>query len=315
MDIRVLVIQRLISILVVMLGASVLIFVVIRVLPGDPIASILGMDASSAAVENLRIELGLDRPLPVQYWQWLVATLQGDLGDSFIFKMPVADALAERFPRTLVLSVVSIVVAFAVAVPAGILAASYKGRLPDHLGRLVALVGLSMPAFWLGLLLIFVFGVQLRWLPTSGFVWPGEDPVESLRHLALPAITLGTSYAGTIMRMLRSSLLDVFGRDYVLAARASGIPRRTILWNDALRNAMVPTLTVAGFAFGVMLSGTILTEVIFNIPGIGRLLFEGILSRDYPLVQAIVLLNVLLFIGINFIVDILYIVLDPRLRG
>lgn len=315
MDIRTLIVQRLISLLIVMLGASILIFIVIRVLPGDPIASILGMDASSEAVARMQSELGLDLPLPVQYWRWLADAVRLDFGDSFIFRMPVADALADRFPRTLILSLVSICVAFIVAIPSGIMAARYKGRLPDHLGRLIALIGLSMPAFWLGLLLIFTFGVQLKWLPTSGFVWPSENIVESARHLVLPAITLGTAYAGTIMRMLRSSMVDVLGRDYVLAARASGVSDSRILWNDALRNALVPTLTVSGFAFGVMLSGTILTEVIFNIPGIGRLLFEGILSRDYPLVQAIVLLNVLLFIGINFIVDILYIALDPRLRA
>ncbi|OBZ93508.1 hypothetical protein ADU59_21945 [Pararhizobium polonicum] len=315
MDIKTLIVQRLISLILVMVGASILIFIVIRVLPGDPIASILGMDASSETVTRMQVELGLDQPLPVQYWQWLTDALRGDFGNSFTFKLPVAQTLSDRFPRTVILSLASITVAFAIAVPAGIVAARFKGRAPDHLARLAALIGLSMPAFWLGLLLIFTFGVQLQLLPTSGFVWPSEDPLESLRHLILPAITLGTAYAGTIMRMLRASLIDILARDYILAGRAAGIPERRLLWHDALRNAMVPTLTVAGFAFGVMLSGTVLTEVIFNIPGIGRLLFEGILSRDYPLVQAIVLLNVLLFIGINFIVDILYIALDPRLRG
>jgi peptide/nickel transport system permease protein len=315
MDIKLLFLQRLASLLFVMIGASILIFVILRVLPGDPVATILGVDATPEAIKQLRSELGLDLPLPVQYLDWIRHALIGDLGNSYNFKMPVWDLLADRFPRTLILSLVAMLVALAVAIPAGIVSATHKSGLIDHLSRIAALAGTSMPSFWLGLMLIFLFGVHLRLFPTGGFIWPTEDFWGSMHHLVLPALTLGAAFAGTIMRMLRSSMLDVLQRDYILSAKASGIKQRTIIGRDALRNALIPTMTVSGFAFGAMLSGTVLTEVIFNIPGIGRLLYEAILSRDYPLVQGVVLLNIVLFIGINFIVDILYYLLDPRIRA
>ena len=184
----------------------------------------------------------------------------------------------------------------------------------DQGAVLVALAGVSMPNFWLGLLLIMVFAVNLRWLPAGGFVSPMVDPMATLAHLVLPAITLGTAYAATITRMLRASMVDVLQRDYILVARAMGLRERRIVWHDATRNALIPTVTVAGFAFGYMLAGTIIVEVIFNIPGVGRLLYESILTRDYPVVQGIVLFNVAIFVIVNFAVDLIYTMLDPRIR-
>lgn len=315
MNLRLYLAQRLFSLLVVVFGASVLIFLIMRLLPGDPVLAMLGFDTTPEIVEEMRAEMGLDRPLVVQYGIWLRDALTGDLGYSIIISASVVDLLAARFPVTLHLAVLSLVIAAVVAVPAGVLAAVHKGRGVDHLSRFGALAGVSMPNFWLGLLLILLFAVTLRWLPVGGYVPFSEGLVASNLSLLMPAVTLGTAYAATIMRVLRASMLDVLGRDYITAATAFGIRRRVVIWNDAFFNALIPTLTVSGFAFGYMLAGTIIVEVIFNIPGVGRLLYESILTRDYPLVQGIVLFNIVLFVVVNFIVDLLYGVIDPRVRS
>lgn len=308
------ILQRVLSLMVVLLGASLVIFVIMRFLPGDPVLVLLGMDTDPAVVAQARTELGLDQPVLVQYVVWVGNALQGDLGRSLFLRQDVVDLLLLRFPTTLALAIASLVVALCVAVPAGVLSARFKGRWVDHVSRMIGLAGVSMPNFWFGLLLIMYFGVHLRWLPVGGYVPFTQDPLAALAHLILPSITLGTAYAATIMRMLRGSMLDVLQRDYIAVAHAFGVPRRTITWHDALKNALIPTLTVSGFAFGYMLAGTIIVEVIFNIAGIGRLLYEAILTRDYPLVQGIVLFNVVLFILVNLLVDILYAVIDPRIK-
>lgn len=308
------ILQRVLSLMVVLLGASLIIFVIMRFLPGDPVLVLLGMDTDPAVVAQARTELGLDQPVLVQYVVWVGNALQGDLGRSLFLRQDVVDLLLLRFPTTLALAIASLVVALCVAVPAGVLSARFKGRWVDHVSRMIGLAGVSMPNFWFGLLLIMYFGVHLRWLPVGGYVPFTQDPLAALAHLILPSITLGTAYAATIMRMLRGSMLDVLQRDYISVAHAFGVPRRTITWHDALKNALIPTLTVSGFAFGYMLAGTIIVEVIFNIAGIGRLLYEAILTRDYPLVQGIVLFNVVLFILVNLLVDILYAVIDPRIK-
>jgi peptide/nickel transport system permease protein len=306
--------QRLVSLTIVLFGASLVIFAIMRFLPGDPVLAMLGFDTDPVVLAEVRAELGLDQPVLVQYGIWLADAVQGDLGISIFLRQDVVDLLAARFPTTLALAIASLVVALAVAVPAGVLSARYKGRALDHVSRLIGLAGVSMPNFWLGLLLIMLFGVQLRWLPVGGYVPITQDPLAGLMHLVLPAVTLGTAYAATIMRMLRGSMLDVLRRDYVAVARAYGVPERTVTWHDAFKNAMIPTLTVSGFAFGYMLAGTIIVEVIFNIPGVGRLLYESILTRDYPLVQGIVLFNVTLFVLVNLLVDVLYAIIDPRIK-
>lgn len=306
--------QRLSSLAIVLLGASLIIFSIMRFLPGDPVLVMLGMDTDPAIVAEVRTQLGLDQPVLVQYVAWLGDAAQGDLGRSLFLRQDVVDLLVVRFPTTLALAIASLIVALGIAIPAGVLSARFKGRWVDHVSRLIGLAGVSMPNFWLGLLLIMFFAVQLRWLPVGGYVPITQDPLAGLAHLVLPAITLGTAYAATIMRMLRGSMLDVLRRDYIGVARAFGIPERTVTWHDALKNALIPTLTVSGFAFGYMLAGTIIVEVIFNIAGVGRLLFEAILTRDYPLVQGIVLFNVGLFIFVNLMVDVLYALIDPRIK-
>ena len=313
MDFRLFLLQRLISLLLVLFGGSIAIFAILRFLPGDPVVVMLGFEYNPEVVEEMRRELGFDKPPPIQYLDWIAGVLQGDLGRSYFLRRDVTDLLIARFPTTLMLACASLLVALLIALPAGVIAAVNKGRAVDHLCRLAALAGVSMPNFWLGLLLIMLFAVNLGWLPVGGFVSPQTDPVATIGHLILPAITIGTAYAATIARMLRASMVDVLRRDYVLVARAMGLRPRVIVWRDAFRNALIPTVTVAGFAFGYMLAGTIITEVIFNIPGVGRMLYESILARDYPLVQGIVLFNVALFVVANFVVDVLYTLLDPRI--
>lgn len=314
MDLRLFLLQRLGALIVVIFGASILVFAVMHLLPGDPALALMGFEVSEEILEQTRRDLGLHRPVPVQYGIWLANAAQGDLGDSIMIRRPVTELLIERFPVTLVLGTAAILVALVIAVPAGVLAATYKGRATDHVFRIVALTGVSVPNFWFGLLAILVFAVELRWLPPGGYVAPSEGLVASLEHIILPAITLGTATAASISRMLRSSMLDVLSRDYILVAKSVGMSRRRIVWNDAFRNALIPTVTITGFAFGYLLAGTVLTEYIFNIPGIGRMLFEAILNRDYPVVQGVVIFSVTLFVVVNFIVDVLYTVLDPRIR-
>ncbi|UFN49282.1 ABC transporter permease [Roseomonas sp. OT10] len=299
----------------VLFGASLVIFGVLRALPGDPAIGMVTANATPEAIQAMREQLGLHRPLHVQYLAWLGAALRGDLGRSFFYADSVATLIRQRFPVTLHLALAALAVALLVAVPAGVFAATRKGRWGDHLSRLLALAGVSMPVFWQGLLMILLFSVVLGWLPPGGYVAPSEGLGASAAHVLLPAVALGTAYAATITRMLRASMLDALGRDYVTVARALGVPERVVVWNDALRNALIPTLTAAGFSFGTLLAGAVLTEVIFNIPGMGRLLYESILARDYPLVQGLVLTNVAVFVAINLSLDLLYAVLDPRVRG
>jgi peptide/nickel transport system permease protein len=307
--------QRLLALVLVLAGASVVIFLVMRALPGDPAIGMLTLNATPAMIAELRAQLGLERPLVVQYLLWIGNALAGDLGRSFFFSADVTGLLAQRFPVTLHLGIMSLAIALAIAVPAGVYAATHKGGAADHVCRMIALAGVSMPVFWQGLLMILLFAVILGWLPPGGYQPPSAGLGTSLAHALMPAVALGTAYAATITRMLRASMLDVLARDYIVMARALGVPERQVVWNDALRNAVIPTLTAAGFSFGYLLAGTVLTEVIFNIPGMGRLLFESILSRDYPLVQGVVLLNVLVFVSINFAIDALYALIDPRVRG
>lgn len=306
--------DRLVSLAIVLFGASVLIFLVMRALPGDPAIGMLTINATPEMLREMREQLGLERPLHEQYFGWAWAALKGDFGRSFFFSSSVAGLIAERFPVTLYLASLSLVIALAIAVPAGVLAATNQGRLGDHLSRVIALAGVSMPVFWQGLLMILLFAVVLRWLPAGGYEPLSAGLALSLSHMIMPSVVLGTAYAATVMRMLRASMLDVLGRDYIAVARALGLGERTVIWNDALRNATIPTLAAAGFSFGYLLAGAVLTEVIFNLPGMGRLLFESIVARDYPLVQGLVLLNVTVFISINLAMDIVYTWLDPRVR-
>ena len=283
------------------------IFLLIHLIPGDPVVQMLGEGAKPADVEEIRHRLGLDQPLHIQYatyWQRLV---RGDLGTSFKFNTPVADVLKTRYPATLWLALISLVVAISIAVPAGVTAAVNRGRWPDRLLGGVTLVGLSFPNFALGPVLILIFSIQAGWLPVSG----RDSPASYL----LPAITLGTSMAAILTRMVRSSMLEQLSSDYVRTARAKGLSEGTVLYRHALPNGLIPVVTVIGLQFGALLAGAIITETIFSWPGLGRLTVEAIHARDYPLLQGCVLSIALTYVLVNFLTDLGYSLLDPRIRA
>ena len=283
------------------------IFLLIHLIPGDPVVQMLGEGAKPADVEEIRHRLGLDQPLHIQYktyWQRLV---RGDLGTSFKFNIPVADVLKTRYPATLWLALISLVVAISIAVPAGVTAAVNRGRWPDRLLGGVTLVGLSFPNFALGPVLILIFSIQAGWLPVSG----RDSPASYL----LPAITLGTSMAAILTRMVRSSMLEQLSSDYVRTARAKGLSEGAVLYRHALPNGLIPVVTVIGLQFGALLAGAIITETIFSWPGLGRLTVEAIHARDYPLLQGCVLSIALTYVLVNFLTDLGYSLLDPRIRA
>lgn len=300
------VLKRALLALPVLLGVSVVVFVAIRLIPGDPAQIMAGQAATEEVVRQIRQSLGLDQPLPVQYLYFLRNVVRGDLGRSLFNGAPVVEELGQRFPRTVRLALASMVVASLIGIPAGILAATRHLSWLDTLVMLVALVGVSMPVFWLGLNLILVFSVRLQWLPAFGY--------ETWRHLLLPSVTLGAASAAIVARMTRSSMLEVLGQDYIRTARAKGLAERVVVNRHALRNALIPVVTVLGLQLGTLLSGAVLTETVFAWPGIGRLLVDAVLARDYPIIQGATLLIAATFVALNLAVDLLYGLLDPRIR-
>jgi len=307
-------IRRLGTMVPVLVVVSVVVFSIIHLTPGDPVAIMLREDADPAAAAALRKVLGLDRPLPIQYLTWVGRAARGELGRSIRTNQPVAEAILERLPVTLSLAGASTLLALAVALPAGILSAVRRNSVADVTGTLAALSGISMPNFWLATLLIFLFSVRLGWLPPLGYVSPAKDFWAGLRSLILPSITLGTAMAAVVMRMTRSSLLEVLQLDFVRTARAKGLGGAVVLLRHALRNALIPVVTVVGLQAGALLGGAIITETIFALPGVGRLLVDAIFQRDFPIVQGVVLLLAVNFLLVNLLVDIAYGYLDPRIR-
>ena len=298
--------RRLLWTLPVLLGVLTLVFFLLHLVPGDPVDVLLGETALPADRALMRAELGLDRPLATQYVDFLRRTLSGDLGTSFGSRRPVTHEIAERLPATMELMLGAMAVAFALAFPLGIVAALHHGRWPDHVASFFALLGVAIPNFWLGPLLILLFAVHLDWLPVN--------ERGGLEHLVLTAITLGTALAALLSRMTHTSLVEVLGEDYIRTARAKGVPERTVVARHALRNAAIPVVTVAGLQVGALLSGAIVTESIFDWPGLGSLLLEGIYGRNYPLVQGCVLVIAITYIAINLATDLVYGWLDPRIR-
>ncbi len=298
--------RRLLWTVPVLLGVLTLVFFLLHLVPGDPVDVMLGENALPADRASMRAQLGLDRPLATQYVDFLRRTLSGDLGTSIGSRRPVADEIAERLAATVELMLGAMAVAFALAFPLGILAALHHGRWPDHAASFFALLGVAIPNFWLGPLLILLFAVQLDWLPVN--------ERGGLEHLVLPAVTLGTALAALLSRMTHTSLVEVLGEDFIRTARAKGVPERAVVARHALRNAAIPVVTVAGLQVGALLSGAIVTESIFDWPGLGSLLLEGIYGRNYPLVQGCVLVIAVTYIAINLATDLVYGWLDPRIR-
>jgi ABC-type dipeptide/oligopeptide/nickel transport system permease component len=283
-----------------------MVFLLIHVVPGDPVEQMLGEGARAADVQQLRHALGLDLPIGVQYARYLRGVVHGDLGSSLRFQQPVARLVFERYPATLELALVSLLVCAALSIPAGILAAARQGHPADHAISILSLLGLSVPNFALGPVLILVFSVEFGWLPVSGR--------GGLAHLILPAATLGTALAAILTRMVRTSLAEELTSDYVRTARAKGLPERTVLFRHAFRNALIPNITILGLQFGTLLAGTIVTETIFSWPGIGRLAVQAIEARDYPLLQGCILVIAVSYVLVNLATDVVYALVDPRVR-
>jgi len=298
--------RRLLLTIPVLLGVATLVFALIHLIPGDPAQAMLGEGASPEDITQLRERLGLDRPLLVQYASFLQGLLRGDLGVSLRNDLPVTQQILERMPATAELAFASMAVAVLIALPLGIVAAVWRGTLVDFSAMTLSLVGISVPNFWLGPLLAIVFAVELGWLPVGGR--------GTLGHLVLPAVTLGAALAAILARMTRASLLEELREPYVLAARAKGVSRTRAVLHHALRNSLIPIVTILGLQFGVVLTGAIITETIFAWPGIGRLLIQSISFRDYPTVQGCVLLIAVTYVGVNLITDLTYGFLDPRIR-
>jgi peptide/nickel transport system permease protein len=302
------------AIVPVLFGISVLVFGLVHLIPGDVAQVLLGTQATDQQIETLRRSFGLDRPLPVQYVDWLSHVLQGDFGVSLRTSRPVLPDLVSRFGVTLQLTVVSMVIALAVAIPLGVASAANRAKTSDALSRVLALLGLSIPNFWLGTMLILFVSLVLHWLPPVGFVSLLDNPWLGLQTLILPALALGTAVAAFIMRMVRSSLLEVLRQDYIRTANAKGLHDNAVLYRHALKNAFIPVLTVIGVQVGYLLGGAVIIESIFSLPGMGRFLLDSINNRDYSIVQGGVLLIALIFSLVNLSVDLVYGWLDPRIR-
>ncbi len=298
--------RRLLAIVPVLLVVAALVFAIIHLVPGDPVLAMVGAEAARADIELMRERLGLNRPLPVQFVDYLAGVAQGDLGNSIRTGRPVLGEVAARLPRTLQLALVALGISMLVGIVLGVTAAVFRGTWIDSLAVLIAIIGVSAPTFWIGLALILVFAVDLRWFPTGG--------AETWRHVVLPAATLGFHYAAVIARVTRSSMLDVLSDDYVRTARAKGLSAWRVILQHALKNALIPTITIVGLQFGALISGSIVVEVVFSWPGLGLLLITALNSRDYPVVQACILTIATAFIVVNLIVDVLYGVVDPRVR-
>ena len=327
--------RRLILLVPVLFGVSLISFSLMHLIPGDPARAMLGEKASLAEVERLREELGLNDPLYVQYFRYVSRLLHLDLGRSIITHLPVSEELFQRFPATLELTAAGITIAALIGVVTGVVSATHRNTVLDHFARVLALLGLSMPVFWLGIMLILVFSYWFGWFPISGrldiYLAPPprvtglyivdsmlsgnmETLKSSVKHLVLPAIALGTSSAAVISRMTRSSMLEVLGQDYIVAARSKGLAERVVIYKHALRNALIPTITIVGLQTGALLGGAVLTETVFSWPGMGRRSVEAIYQRDFPIVQGFILFAAFIFVLVNLLVDLVYAYLDPRIR-
>ncbi len=306
------IIRRVLATIPVLFLVTVMVFSLIHLIPGDAATAVLGEEATPQAKRILDHELGLDKPWPVQYVTWLWHVLHGDLGRSLTDHTSVAQTIGQRLPVTIELAIASFLVALIIAIPAGILAATYRGKLPDYVSTLVAFAGMSIPSFWLAIMAILFFAVRLHWLPASGFVPLTQDPKANLQYMLLPAVATGFREAAVLMRMLRSSLLEVLGMDYIRTAKAKGVKRWAVLVRHATRNALVPVITASGLSIAGLLGGLVLTETVFSIPGFGRLIVQAVFDRDFITVQGAVLVSALLVILVNLLVDVAYAVLDPR---
>jgi ABC-type dipeptide/oligopeptide/nickel transport system permease component len=326
--------RRLIGAIPVLLGISFVVFLLMHLAPGDPVVLLLGDDATPADVARVRHEWGLDQPLLIQYWQFISRAMVGDFGQSLKFGEPVLKLIFERLPATVELATVSLLVAILISIPIGVYSAIKRDTLIDHAGTGVALIGVSLPNFWLGIMMIYFLGGQMNLLPVAGRIEYGIE-VKSitglylldslitgnfaafwsvLQHLLMPAITLGTALAAIVTRITRSSMLEVMRQDYVMTARAKGLSERVVIWRHILRNALITVITILGLQLGALLNGSVITETVFSYPGIGDLLIQSISVRDYRLTQVLILFFGVIYFIVNMLVDVLYTLIDPRIK-
>lgn len=306
------VVKRLLMLIPVLLGVTFIVFFILNLSPGDPAAMILGDQASAEALEMKREELGLNDPLLVRYGRYIWDMVHGDLGVSYKNNISVWDQVMERFPNTAILAVAGILVALLIGIPTGIISAKKQYSAIDNCSMVLALIGVAMPNFWFGLLMVIIFALNLGWLPSQGM---GEGGIELLKSLVLPALTLGTGSAAMITRMTRSSMLEVIRQDYISTARSKGVSERNITYRHMLRNAMIPIVTAVGLQFGTLLGGAMLTETVFSWPGLGRLMVDSIKSKDIPMVLGSVIFLAIMFTVVNLIVDLIYAFIDPRIKS
>ena len=315
------ILKKVLSIIPLLLLVSVILFVLINLLPGDAAMGMVTEGASEDYVNRVRAEMGLDKPPVTRYFDWLIGIFRGDLGKSLISNQLVSVKIAQRLPVTLEITFVAMVISILIAVPLGILSAVRRGSIFDTIGSFVSMLGIAMPPFWLGMLLVLLFSVTLNALPASGFVSFAQDPLQNLRCVIMPAaskrtvsgISIGVAFAATVMRQTRSALLEVMQQDYVTTAYAKGLKGRVVIWKHALRNALIPVVTVITMQIGRLIGGAVVTETVFALPGIGREIVDAILSRDYPVVMGMILVVAALVVVTNTLVDVLYILIDPRI--
>lgn len=308
------VLRRLGQAVIVLLGVSILTFAIVHLIPGDPIRVALGTRFDQATYDALRERAGFDQPLPIQYFQWLVSALGGDLGVSFRSGLPVTPTILGRLPATMALAFGALVIALVIALPVGIISAVRRGSVADYTGTVFSQIGISMPDFWMGIMLILLFSATLGWLPSQGYVPLTEDPGGWLSHLIMPAVTVGVVSGSVLTRFVRSSMLEVLNQDYTRTARSKGLSQRVIINRHVLKNALIPFVTVTGLQLAVLLGGVVIVEILFSWPGLGQLALIAVQRRDYSVLQGTVLLLALITLLINLVVDLLYAWLDPRIR-
>lgn len=308
------ILRRLLSAIPTLILVSLFVFTLQKLLPGDPVQAMAGEERDPAVMEYLREKYRLNDPLPLQYVHWVGNVLQGDFGTSLRTEQPVTVLLASKLPVTIELAVLALIIALVIGIPTGVISAVRKGTSVDYAANVFALSGISIPHFWLGILLIMIFAVKLQWLPASGFVPLGEDVGQNLKTLILPAFVLGAGLSGVLMRHTRSAMLEVLRADYVRTARAKGLFQRTVILKHALRNALMPIVTLTTLLFGELLGGAVLTEQVFSIPGFGKMIVDAVFNRDYAVVQGVVLCVAIGFLLLNLLADVLYRLINPRLR-
>jgi peptide/nickel transport system permease protein len=307
-------IQRIAISTITLVMISIIVFTGVRMIPGDPARVMAGTEADEAGLADIRQKYGLNDPIPIQYFRWVGLAIRGDLGESVRTRETVTKTVAGKLPITLELACLSILVALAIAIPVGVLSAVRRNTFWDYLANALSLCGLSVPSFWLGIMLILFFSVRLGWLPASGFVPFLQDPVANLTRMLMPTFVLGTTLAAVLMRQTRNSMIEVMSADYIRTAYSKGLAGRVVIFRHAIRNGLIPVVTILGLQMGALMGGAVVTEQIFVVPGFGRLIVESVFTRDYPLVQGLVLITAGAYVLINLLVDVSYSLLNPRIR-